>query len=349
MLGKGLESLIPKKGGQNQQPPPQNFSISPAQDRTGLEEENFSSPETPQVAGLGPSFYGQNERRPATEDKRVSRWNERSGLRKGKLSSEQESVFHIEVEKIKPNPFQPRRDFNEEELRELAGSIREFGIIQPLVVSKLVKETDTGTEVEYQLIAGERRLLAAKLLGLPRVPAIVKSVDEHRAKLEMALVENLQRSDLNPIEEAKAYARLQDEFNLTQREVAARVGKSREAVANTMRLLNLPLHMQEAISLGKINESQARMLLSISNVGEQERTFAALLSQKLSVRALREKVEKTKIVDPQSEYWRKQFEDRIGAPVKLIKNGPRGKVILQFYSEEEWQNIISYFFGEENV
>ena len=200
--------------------------------------------------------------------------------------------------------------------------------------------------MDYELLAGERRLMAAKLLGMPRVPVIVKRVDEHRAKLEMALIENLQRSDLNPIEEAKAYARLQDEFNLTQREVAVRVGKSREVVANTMRLLNLPLHMQEAISQGKVNESQGRMLLSISNIEEQERVFAALLSQKLSVRALREKVEKPKIHDPQSEYWRKQFEEKIGAPVKLVKNGPRGKVILQFYSEEEWQNIISRFFGE---
>jgi ParB/RepB/Spo0J family partition protein len=151
-----------------------------------------------------------------------------------------EAVFHIEVEKIKPNPQQPRRDFNQDAIKELAASIREFGILQPLVVTKVVKEVPTGTDVEYYLIAGERRLRAAKYLGLERVPAVIKNVDLEKERLELAIIENLQRENLNPVEMGRAFARLQDEFRLTQREIAARLGKSREAVANTMRLLDLP-------------------------------------------------------------------------------------------------------------
>ncbi len=154
----------------------------------------------------------------------------------------QESIFHIEVEKIVPNPYQPRKVFNAEEIQELADSIKEFGVLQPISVSKVVKETSSGTRVEYQLVAGERRLKAAKLAGLPRVPAIIRKGDTPKMKLELALIENIQRSNLNPLESARGYARLQDEFNLTQKDIAARVGKSRETVANTMRLLNLPTY-----------------------------------------------------------------------------------------------------------
>src|SRR3989344_2436305 len=146
-------------------------------------------------------------------------------------------IFHIEVEKIKPNPHQPRKHFDETALRELSASIAEHGILQPLVVSKIETVTERGRDVEYQLIAGERRLLASKMLGLPRVPVIVKHTNEEREKLELAVVENLQRANLDPIETARAYAKLQDHFGLTQREVAVRLGKSREVVANAMRLL----------------------------------------------------------------------------------------------------------------
>ncbi len=176
---------------------------------------------------------------------------------------EGEHIFHLEVEKIKPNPHQPRREFDEELLKDLAASIREFGLLQPIVVSKIEKETDTGTQVEYQLIAGERRLRAAKILGLERVPAIIRSIMKDTEKLEMAIVENLQRENLNAIETARAYAKLQDEFGLTQREVAARLGKSRETIANTLRLLSLPSEIKEAVAKNKINESQARLLLTI--------------------------------------------------------------------------------------
>src|SRR3989338_8615740 len=139
-------------------------------------------------------------------------------------------IFHIEADKIKPNPFQPRRDFDEESLKELGSSIREFGILHPIVVTKHEIETDHGTDVEYHLISGERRWRASKMVGLERIPAIIRAMPSERERLEMAIIENIQREDLNPIETARAYAKLQDQFGLTQREVAVRVGKSREVV-----------------------------------------------------------------------------------------------------------------------
>ncbi len=256
-----------------------------------------------------------------------------------------ESIFHIEVEKIKPNPYQPRRNFNEEDLKELANSIREFGIIQPLVVTKLEKETAGGTEVEYQLVSGERRLMAARLIGLERVPAIVKNLDYHRAKLEMALVENLQRTDLNPIEAARAYARLQDEFNLTQREIASRIGKSRETVANTIRLLSLPSHIQEALACGKINESQARMILAVSEPLKQNELFQKFLG---SSPLAKSRVFSSKPVDPEAQYWARRLEEWLGAPVEVKRKGGKGKMVVKFHSEAEWQNILDKLLGESN-
>ncbi|PIY59517.1 chromosome partitioning protein ParB, partial [Candidatus Wolfebacteria bacterium CG_4_10_14_0_8_um_filter_37_11] len=205
------------------------------------------------------------------------------------------AIFHIEIEKIKPNPFQPRKTFDEESLKELAASIREFGVIQPIIVTKIVHEIETGTQVEYQLIAGERRLMASKLIGLERIPAIIKRIvpSEGAVQMEMAIVENLQRSSLNPIETARAYAKLQDQFGLTQREVAAKLGKSRETIANAVRLLNLPTEIQDALADGKINESQGRLLLTIDDLSQQIAVFQDLLSNNLSVRELKNKIRRT--------------------------------------------------------
>ena len=171
----------------------------------------------------------------------------------------QESIFHIEIEKITPNPDQPRRHFDQDALHELASSIREFGFLQPLVVSKVEKETPTGIEVEYQIIAGERRFMAAKMLGLPRVPAIIRNINLEREKLELGVIENIQRENLNPIEMARAFQRLQEEFRMTQREIAAKLGKSREVVANSVRLLDLPEYIQRAVEKGEVSESNARL------------------------------------------------------------------------------------------
>ncbi|MEK7542779.1 MAG: ParB/RepB/Spo0J family partition protein [Patescibacteria group bacterium] len=260
-----------------------------------------------------------------------------------------EAIFHIEVEKIKSNPYQPRKIFNEEELQELSQSIREYGIIQPLVVSKVVTETDTGTGVEYQLITGERRLMAAKLAGFERVPVIIRQAESKQTKLELALIENIQRSNLTPIESARAYARLQDEFELTQREIAARVGKSREVVANTLRLLSLPAQIQEALASGKINESQARALLAISDPNKQNKMFVQLASGAMSVRAMRAEAKNPSQANPETQYWKKKLEEFFGAPVDITRRGARGKLIVQFYSDDEWQSIIDHLFGKEEV
>lgn len=259
-------------------------------------------------------------------------------------------IFHIEVEKIKPNPYQPRRNFDEESLKELASSIREFGILHPLVVTKQEIPIEGGTAVEYYLISGERRLMAAKIAGLERVPAIIKSVPSEQERLELAIIENIQRENLNPIETARAYAKLQDQFGLTQREVAVRVGKSREVVANTVRLLNLPTEAQEAVARGKISESQARLLLAIEDMKDQQALLEDLLQNNLTVRELRDRIQIRKAAkapspetppqDPATKALEDQLREILGAPVKVQKDGASGKVMINFYSEEELRSII---------
>ena len=255
-----------------------------------------------------------------------------------------DAVFQIEVEKIQPNPYQPRRSVDNGGLENLAQSIREFGIIQPLIVSKVEKETEGGTSVEYQLIAGERRLQAAKLVGLERVPVIVRRLDFKKDKLTIALIENIQREDLNPIETARAYARLQDEFGLTQREVASRVGKSRESVANTLRLLSLPSHIQDAVSERKINESQARKLLSIKNLGEQDNVFEGMV--RIGVVRKSRRSEPRPSSDRESNFWEKQLEEKLATPVKVIKRGEGGKVVIKFFSEDNWRELMDKLLGD---
>ncbi len=268
-------------------------------------------------------------------------------------------MFHIEVEKIKPNPHQPRREFNQSALRELADSIREFGILQPLVVTKKEYEVPGGTEVEYELIAGERRLLAAKMLGLTQVPAIIRKVGADRERLEMAIIENLQREDLNPIESARAFSRLQEEFRLTQREIAVRLGKSRESIANTMRLLDLPSEIQDALAEGKISESHGRLLLAISEPALQKQIFRELLEHKITTRELRERVargarkessprQQRRAVSPELKILEEKLSSELGAPVVISHMGKKGKIVINFYSEEELRNIIQQLgLGEE--
>lgn len=355
-LGRGLESLIPKKSSGGELPS-KDAVVSSQRDETQLVSQPRSSDlrignharsvslpgreagETlsqaaprPPRGNCGEAFPLQKETRHfESEQKKLQR---------------HESVFQIETDKIRPNPYQPRREFNDEELRELAQSIREFGVIQPLLVTKVVNETERGAEVEYQLLAGERRLMAAKLVGLPRIPAIVRQIDEKRLKLEVALIENLQRSDLSPLDAARAYARLQEEFGMTQREIAMRVGKSREVVANTLRLLNLPHEIQSAMNEGRINESQARMLLAVADMEAQMKLFDELLRKRTTVHELKEKI--TTERNPEHDYWEKRLEEKLGAPVKLVKQGTGGRMIVQFYSEEEWRAIVDKLLGGDN-
>lgn len=198
-------------------------------------------------------------------------------------SSAKESVFLIELEQIKPNPYQPRRDFNKDDLMELADSIKVYGILQPLIATRVEEEVPTGRSVRYELIAGERRLRAAKLAGLPRVPVIVRQINP-KQKLEVSLVENIQRNDLSPLEEARAFKRLQEEFGIKQKKIAIRVAKSPSYVANILRILSLPEHMQTALSVGDISEGHTRPLLALMETEEQEKLFKQIQDQGLTVR-----------------------------------------------------------------
>ncbi|MEK7115089.1 MAG: ParB/RepB/Spo0J family partition protein [Patescibacteria group bacterium] len=284
-----------------------------------------------------------------------------------------EAIFQIEIEKITPNPFQPRKDFDPIALRELASSIREFGILQPLLVSKVEKETDRGTDVRYQLIAGERRWQAAKILGLQRVPAIIRAVPQEKEKLEMAIIENVQRENLNSMEAARAYAKLQDMFGLTQREVAARVGKSRETIANLLRLLNLPSGIQEALVKNQVSESQARLLLAVSDPNQQNQLFNDITRNNLSVRELKNRIARINrkenepvaklviadvefqqelkaptVTDPELVGIQYTLEEALGAKVKVEKNGRTGQINITFSSPEDLQILINRLLKDEN-
>lgn len=250
-----------------------------------------------------------------------------------------EQILEIEVGRIQPNPHQPRQHFDREALEELVSSIRVHGIIQPLVVLE--------ARGEYQLIAGERRLRAARLLGLKKVPVIIRTVTNQQ-KLELAIVENVQRQNLNPMEKAHAYQQLIDEFNLTQEEVARKVSQSRSAVTNILRLLQLPQEMQEAISEGKITEGHAKVLLSVSSAEERERIFKEILKGNLSVRVTESQANKVNVKkhqrllrkDANLREKEEQLQEALGTKVEIKKNGQQGAILVHFYSPEELLEII---------
>lgn len=276
----------------------------------------------------------------------------------GKERKADEAIYYIEVSKVRPNPDQPRREFNEESLRELASSIREFGLLQPIVVSKIEKEVENGTEVEYELVAGERRLRASKLLGLEMIPAIIRNVRLERERLELAIIENIQRENLSPIEMARAYARLQDEFRLTQREVASRLGKSRETVANTLRLLDLPTEIQDAISKGQLTESHGRLLLTIDDQAVQNKLFLDLIANKISTRELKDQAAayvkikqeaKHEInLPPEIKLAEERLASELGAPVVIKDHDGAGKITISFYSKEELVNLLKRLGAQED-
>lgn len=251
-------------------------------------------------------------------------------------------VLQVDVNNIIPNPEQPRKTFNQETLKELADSIKDKGILLPLVA------TDLGNG-QYELIAGERRLQAAKLAGLKTVPVIVKIVKNHQEKFELALIENIQRHDLNPMERAQSFKKLQEEFNLTQEQVAARLGKKRASVANTLRLLDLPEEIQQALRQERISEGHARTILALKDPQKQKILFDAVLKDRLSVRETEEAVKKIKVrlhsrvvgsIDPETKDLENRLIELLGTKVSVKKNGKKGKILIEFYSEEELSNII---------
>jgi ParB family transcriptional regulator, chromosome partitioning protein len=251
----------------------------------------------------------------------------------------------IDVDAISPNPWQPRHELAPESLAELVASIRAHGILQPLVVSATA---DGG----YQLIAGERRWQAAKLAGLSKVPAVVREASPEEA-LELALVENIQRSDLGPLEEAIAYKRLLDEFGLTQEQVAQRVGRGRVSVANSLRLLGLPLEVKEALAAAEISEGHARAILQVADVPGQLLILRAIREKALSVRQA-EELARRLLEDGsaarrvRSGAARKTAETlalernmmtSLGTKVELFHSRKGGKVVIHYYSEEELQAL----------
>lgn len=262
-------------------------------------------------------------------------------------SAVQDDFLEVPIEKIATNPQQPRHDFDEKELQELADSIKEHGIIQPLIVQKIAPE-------QYELIAGERRLKAAGLAGLKLVPVIVREETGEREKLELALIENVQRHDLNVLEEARAYKKLMEEFDLTQEEIAARVAKSRSAVANKIRLLNLPVEIQRALADGRLSEGHARSILAIENPEKQRALFELILKDNLTVRQTEDKAREVTVSThkrtlgsagrwPEYKEKEDQIASALGTKVQIKKSGGGGKIIIEFYSAEELENIASKF------
>lgn len=256
------------------------------------------------------------------------------------VSDVQGGVQEINIDEIIPNPHQPRLNFDGGKLEELASSIREHGIIQPLIVSK--------NKGQYEIIAGERRYQAAKMAGLKSVPAIVRDATEQQ-KLELAIIENIQRHDLNPIEEAKSYLKLIDEFDLTQEEVGIKLGKSRPGVANKLRLLTLPVEIQKALMEGRISEGHAKAVLAVSSPEKQRALFEMILRNNLTVRQTEDKTKEVSVkthkrtisVDPETREVENNLTEMLGTKVKVAKSGSGGKIVIEYYSKEELTNILN--------
>ncbi|RUM33177.1 MAG: chromosome partitioning protein ParB [Desulfobulbus sp.] len=268
---------------------------------------------------------------------------------------EDERFFLCDIDKIKANPNQPRSYFDEGRLQELAESISEHGVIQPLLVTKAKGN-------RYSLIAGERRLRAARIAGEDEVPVVVMDSGSEEENLELALIENIQRHDLNPIEEATAYARLIEEFKLTQEEVAGRVGRKRSTITNMLRLLKLPETLQNDVAVGNISGGHARVLLRLKdNMTLMQSVRDKIIKEDLSVRQTenicrqtQQKVKtapkpKVKGDELPSSYCRAlatQLTNELNTKVKIVQNGGRGKLEIEYYSSDDLDRLVSLVSGE---
>jgi len=268
------------------------------------------------------------------------------------------SIYLIDTNKIKPNPYQPRREFEEAKLSDLADSIRQYGVLQPLVVSRVeVATPDGGLSTEYELIAGERRLRAAKLAGLFQVPALIRIGDDKMTKLELAIIENLQREDLNAVERARAFLRLSDEFKFTHAQIGKKVGKSREYVSNTLRLLQLPEEILNALSEGKITEGHTRPLMMLGDrPDEQMVLFKEITIKRISVREAErigrkiafEKIRnKDYIPDPEIMAIEEKLQESLGTRVHIEKKDFGGHIQIDFFSHDDLRSIFALFKGNE--
>ena len=250
-------------------------------------------------------------------------------------------LFYLAIDQIKPNPYQPRRKVDEEKLAELSASIKEKGIIQPVVVRKIGQE--------YQLAAGERRFLAAKKLGLEKIPAVLAGKLSKEEMMELSLIENLQREDLNPMDTAAGYRRLLEECHLSQQELAQKIGKDRSSVANTLRLLSLPEQVQKLISDGALSEGHARAILSLSSERERIKLSKRVVKEGLSVRKTEELVygkakpssaKRKAKVSPAFFEIEEKLKQFFGTSVKVVSKRKGGKIEVEFYSEEDLSRIL---------
>ena len=255
-------------------------------------------------------------------------------------------AFEIAVEDVRPNRYQPRKIFNDLKLTELVNSIREKGVVQPIIVQK----SDSG----YELIAGERRWRAAQKAGLNKIPAIIREVSSEES-LELALIENIQRENLNPIEEARAYQRLSDEFYQTQEDIAKKIGKDRSTVANFLRLFKLPKEIQDSISNEELTMGHARALLSLDSAKEQLSLKDRIVKRKMSVREVESYVNRSRETKKESSKKRVDiFKDRLegelqrffGTEVRILKGRNKGKIEIIFYNDEDLERIIELIKGE---
>lgn len=259
------------------------------------------------------------------------------------------NISYISVDRILPNPRQPRSQIDTSEITELAASIQEHGVIQPLIVSY-----DEAKE-EYTLIAGERRLIAARQASISRIPVIIRTVNEQE-RLELALIENIQRSDLNPLEAAEAYRQLAEDFNLSHDEISSRVGKNRTTISNTLRLLKLPETIKQVLAEGKISEGHARALLSLPTSQAQNAVLQVIISRNLSVRQTEDLVRKysgekpksspASIPDPQIVTIEDKLRQHLGTKVKVNPRRKGGTVVIHYYSEEELNSILEILLNE---
>ncbi|MFA5999804.1 MAG: ParB/RepB/Spo0J family partition protein [Candidatus Paceibacterota bacterium] len=261
------------------------------------------------------------------------------------------SIFWIDTDKIKPNPYQPRRDFDETRLSDLAESIKQYGVLQPLTVSRVEVEKDGGGLVtEYELIAGERRLRAAKLAGVSQVPVIIRVGDTSMMKLELAIIENLQREDLNVVDRARAFLRLTSEFKFTHNEVAKKMGRSREYVSNTLRILALPEEIIQGLSEGKITEGHTRPLLMLADHPEEQLVlYKEILYKKITVREAEklarkiayDRVRKKEFMpDPEITELEEEFQEKLGTRVHIDRKELGGQIKIDYFSTEDLRQIL---------
>lgn len=273
-----------------------------------------------------------------------------------------DSIYWVEVEKVVPNPFQPRREFDQNKLQELADSIRMYGVLQPLTVTRKEVQQDHGTfYTEYELIAGERRLRASKLAGVAQVPVIIREGEQsEQEKLELAIIENLQREDLNAVDRAIAFRQLADVFGLSHAQVAQKVGRSREYVSNSIRLLALPEHILESLKHTNLTEGHARTLLMLSDrPEEQEVIFREILLKKLSVREVERIVRKIATdkvrkknpgeFDANLIEFEKQFTETLGTRVQIQKTDFGGKLTIDYFSEDDLASILKRVSEEVSI